>query len=179
MHRSCDWRLVVQSPLVGFQLYLVKCLRLMLVIVLVCSSLDMSVAIFAPGWTHENATSTDFHNSDAFLKRDVKFWNLLAPLLPKPDANYIDIPFSTTFCNGIVFPKSVELESDVDTGVVQTLKASMMYSLGETSMVPRCGPLFRFLDHFRFQLFSEIFSFFVPQVPAVVSKLLLKVAFKI
>ena len=54
-------------------------------------SKDLSIAIFAPGWVHENL------GSENFLRNQIKFWNKLQlPLRHVPS----EMPIETSFCRG-------------------------------------------------------------------------------
>lgn len=59
----------------------------------VIHSLGLSVAIFAPGWVHEQKPE-----DEDFLKREYTFWNKLWPYLYTHGPT--KLPFSTSFCQG-------------------------------------------------------------------------------
>ena len=60
----------------------------------------MSVALFAPGWTHEGTGGKG--NRPAFLAADAEFWNRITPYLGSPKATVITaLPFESSFCSGV------------------------------------------------------------------------------
>lgn len=64
----------------------------------------LSMAIFAPGWTHESipADSTDFPLLEHFLNKDLAFWNSLWPYLYTHPINTF---FETSFFRGVDYKR--------------------------------------------------------------------------
>lgn len=56
---------------------------------------NMSMAIFAPGWTHETLQSEDDKFFEMFVNRDTAFWKSLAPYMyTRPVTNVFKTRFN-------------------------------------------------------------------------------------
>ena len=67
---------------------------------LVCAKFDISLAIFAPGWSLECA-SGKIQCGNSFLTRDKTLWSKMEPYLPVKESTMIDLPFETNFNFGL------------------------------------------------------------------------------